>query len=325
MEMKQIKREGYGSQFNNLFTDTYSIRKVAKNEYGMEKMKKEIAFYKRIEELSISFPLPRIYSTEKNGYTMKYYKDHLPLYKVYNKYVPEKRNSILRRIYAHLDLLHSSKYSVSTQVIERDILHEVLIKIERRLESVYSVIQPYLYIDSVNSTKLLSYDSVMETLCIKILECIKLKGKYEYSILHGDCQFNNILYNEEQDDLLFIDPRGYFGLTELYGLAEYDTAKIQFALSGYDVFDNMEINHLNIEGSNLILPSISLEDTFLDCEPLIKYLVISIWLGNAHCFKENPSKAVFSYYYALYLGTLVFNDEKSLMKYTSLALSSLCV
>jgi len=312
--MKEMKRKGYGSQFNNIFFDATSIIKHAKNEYGIEKMKKEICFYKNIQEKNILFPLPQIYSMQENGYTMKYYKDHVPLYKIYGTYSADKRKAILNKIYSYLDLLHESKYSVSKEVIQQDIIYELITKIRTRLESVSPVIEKYSYIDSVNSIKILSLNEIMDRLLVKVLAIIDSKESFEYSIIHGDCQFNNILYNEEKDDILFIDPRGYFGLTELYGLSEYDTAKIHFALSGYDVFDNMDIDLLKIEGSNLIIPSISLEDSFLECEPLIKYLLVSIWLGNAHCFKETPAKAAFSYFYSLYLGTLVFNEEMSLIK-----------
>ena len=55
--MKEMKRKGYGSQFNNIFFDATSIIKHAKNEYGIEKMKKEICFYKNIQEKNILYSL----------------------------------------------------------------------------------------------------------------------------------------------------------------------------------------------------------------------------------------------------------------------------
>ena len=312
--MKEMKRDGYGSQFNTILYDEHCIKKTAKNEYGIEKMKKEIIFYSYLRNNSIVFPLPYICSVEDNGYTMKYYKEYVPLYKVYSSYSSKKRAYILNTIYNHLDTLHLTSYSVLKEVVERDVLYEVVTKIRTRLDSVYDVISPYMFIDSVNSIKLLSFDTIMSRLREKILDYVNSKDSHTYSIIHGDCQFNNVLYNEETNDIIFIDPRGYFGLTDIYGLSEYDTAKVSFALSGYDIFDTMEIHSLDIEENNLRLPSISLEDSFLDCPSIIKYLLVSIWLGNAHCFKKNPKKAAFSYFYAIYLGTRVFNEEMSLIK-----------
>jgi hypothetical protein len=33
-------------------------------------------------------------------------------------------------------------------------------------------------------------------------------------------------------------------------------------------------------------------------------MAILIWLGNAHCFINQPNKAVYSYFYGLYLAKL---------------------
>ena len=131
-------------------------------------------------------------------------------------------------------------------------------------------------------------------------------NSYNISIIHGDCQFNNILYNPTNDDFVFIDPRGYFGNLDLYGIPEYDFAKIKFALSGYDIFDNMEIDSLQIVDDNLILPAINIvnNDNLFKKDDIISILTISVWLGNAHCFKNNIPKAIFSFYYALYLASL---------------------
>lgn len=311
--MNELKRDGYGSQFNTLLYDDIHITKIAKNNYGIEKMKKEISFYMYIQENSIEFPLPYIYP-EENGYTMKYYKDHSPLFKVYSTFSVEKRKSILSKIYFHLGRLHAVKHSVTKDVVERDLLYEIDTKIRSRLETTYPSIHPYLCITSVNSVTLLPFDTIMERLKKSTLEYINSNDSYEYVVLHGDCQFNNILYDEKTDDIVFIDPRGYFGNTDIFGLLEYDIAKVQFALSGYDIFDSMNDITLDIEGTHLRLPSISLEASFLECPLLIRNLLVSIWLGNAHSFKEYPAKAAFSYFYALYLGTLVCSESMSLIK-----------
>jgi hypothetical protein len=94
---------------------------------------------------------------------------------------------------------------------------------------------------------------------------------------------------------------------ELYGIAEYDFAKIRFALSGYDIFDNMIVDTLIIDGSNLTLPNIFQIDNVFEKDDIVSVLTISIWLGNAHCFKHQPPKAMFSYFYAMYLATKYLN------------------
>ena len=156
-----------------------------------------------------------------------------------------------------------------------------------------------------------SFEDILKLIKSKIDYYISLKSDYIYVPIHGDCQFNNILYNTQNCDMIFIDPRGYFGSSIVFGIPEYDLAKVIFALTGYDVFDNMRIDALDIDGDNISMKNIFLEENPLHEESITKYLVLSIWLGNAHCFKNTPLKAIYSYYYAMYLGTLVYNDVMS--------------
>lgn len=59
----------------------------------------------------------------------------------------------------------------------------------------------------------------------------------KFEFLHGDCTFSNILLDETGKPV-FIDPRGYFGYTELYGDANYDWAKLYYSIVGnYDQFN----------------------------------------------------------------------------------------
>lgn len=59
----------------------------------------------------------------------------------------------------------------------------------------------------------------------------------DFVFLHGDSTFSNILLNENKEPVL-IDPRGYFGKTELYGDVAYDWAKLYYSLyTNYDQFN----------------------------------------------------------------------------------------
>ena len=88
-----------------------------------------------------------------------------------------------------------------------------------------------------NNIKIKTFDEILSIIEVNVLEYIKSKSNYTYSLIHGDCQFSNILIHKN-NDIKFIDPRGYFGNTMLFGIPEYDIAKVFFALSGYDHFDN---------------------------------------------------------------------------------------
>ena len=62
----------------------------------------------------------------------------------------------------------------------------------------------------------------------------------EFVLIHGDCTFSNTMVNDSLD-VTFLDPRGYFGNTEMYGDAYYDWAKLYYSVEGdYDRFNNKE-------------------------------------------------------------------------------------
>jgi thiamine kinase-like enzyme len=66
------------------------------------------------------------------------------------------------------------------------------------------------------------------------LEALRCDG---FTFIHGDCTFSNMMLRNDADPVL-IDPRGYFGFTELYGDPNYDWAKLYYSLVGnYDRFN----------------------------------------------------------------------------------------
>ena len=76
----------------------------------------------------------------------------------------------------------------------------------------------------------------------KLLDGLKCN---QYTFIHGDCTFSNVMLRQNGDPV-FIDPRGYFGHTELYGDPNYDWAKLYYSVAGnYDQF-NLKEFRLNI-------------------------------------------------------------------------------
>jgi hypothetical protein len=306
MEIVRIQRHGYGSQFNDLYIlyNCY-VHKQTKNEYGIQKMRREIMFLQYIQQQRIPFSIPTLHDYGKDYYIMEYCKDYLPLYQYFQTATQEEIQDILGQIRNQLDSMHQcTKQSSSLYEIVELLRKETKVKIYQRYEEIKSIIDSYsTRITQVNNLPIRSFDDIMQRIEKKVQDYVESMTTYELCLIHGDCQFNNILYHPITKKIVFIDPRGYFGDKELFGVAEYDEAKIRFALTGYDVFDNLDIKSLDIQDGNLILPNLFVIE-HVDLSDFIGALTISIWLGNAHCFKDNPAKAVFSFYYALYLGTL---------------------
>lgn len=68
-----------------------------------------------------------------------------------------------------------------------------------------------------------------------------------YTFFHGDCQFTNTLI-DKKGEIFFIDPRGYFGKTEIEGDVRYDWAKLYYALFGN--FDQFNIKNFDLTIEN---------------------------------------------------------------------------
>lgn len=117
----------------------------------------------------------------------------------------------------------------------------------------------------------------------------QLKCDY-FSFIHGDCTFSNLMLRENKTPVL-IDPRGYFGFTELYGDARYDWAKLYYSIVGnYDRFNlkkfTLEIGSDADEGVRLSITSNGWEDMEEDFFAMtktnpyeIKLLHAIIWLS----------------------------------------------
>lgn len=72
-----------------------------------------------------------------------------------------------------------------------------------------------------------------------------------FTFIHGDCTFSNMMLKDDSEPI-FIDPRGYFGFTELYGDPLYDWAKVYYSIVGnYDRFNlkdfRLKINENNVK------------------------------------------------------------------------------
>ncbi|MDR2355262.1 MAG: phosphotransferase [Clostridiales Family XIII bacterium] len=108
-----------------------------------------------------------------------------------------------------------------------------------------------------------------------------------FAFIHGDCTFSNMMLREDGRPV-FIDPRGYFGFTELYGDPNYDWAKLYYSLVGnYDRFNLKDFRlTMGEDGAELRIASNrweALEDDFFalsGADPrTIKLLHAVIWLS----------------------------------------------
>jgi hypothetical protein len=298
---------GYGSLYTTITISNNILTKSSNNNYGDFKTTHEINWYKFLSDNNINWNIPENILFTDRSISMKYYTNKLPLYRIYTHLNNDQQIYILSYIFESLISLHKYKtLNISKDDFKLNLYEECINKVKRRYSEIKDILDTYSYINTVNNITLLSFDNILSYISQFIENYINNQSNYFFNIIHGDCQFSNILVNPDGSDLIFIDPRGYFGTYNVFGLAEYDIAKVYFALSGYDIFDKMEITNLNINAINLTIDPFHFDIRFLETKNIISVLVVSIWLGNAHAFKNTPYKVAFSHFYARYLGTLLF-------------------
>ena len=300
---------GYGSFLTKIekISDNLLL-KYSISEYGKFRIENEIAFYKNILTNEIDFSMPKIYNIKNNLFYIEYLKDYITC-EEYLKNNKASKDNIINIINSHLINLQHKNINVSLNIFEEDLKLETYKKIHSRLNEINDIIKKYSFIEYVNKFKILDINSIInfiEKYVNNYIDSYKLANKkYTYYPVHGDLQLNNILINNKNFDIKYIDPRGFFGNTQFYGMKEYDYAKLYFGLGGYSYFDTKNVSNLDIIDNNIDIDIDDNKHKEYDYHNMniINIFIICIWLGNAHCFKTNENKLIESYFYALYVAS----------------------
>jgi hypothetical protein len=292
-----MNEQNYGFLFNDISINNDYLNKKSKNILGKNKINNEIDFYLYISKNNIKFPMPRLIKYEDGSLTIEYIYNSVTLT---NKINSMNIYDYIKKIKEYLTIIHSIKESVTFDIIKRDINIELNKKIiERFYEFDWNSNQSYNSIKYVNNRSIKNIFYYRDLIQNKIE--LYLKDRSYYNVIHGDTHLGNILV-DEQDSIYFIDPRGYFGESKLFGLYEYDLAKLLFGLSGYSQFDNMMIDELTIINDNIEIEFIKKYEYIFESEIFDKItilLCLSIWLANNSCF-SNVNKKITSLMIAYY-------------------------
>jgi hypothetical protein len=283
-------------------------------------MKYEKEWYQFIEKYrkneTIDF-IANIFHITDKSILMEYKKDYIPVYKYLsrNNIDDTIRNKVLSIIINKINQLHSiEKYKVSKEIFIEDLLMEINEKVYNRKKILKYFIEYFGNIKKVNGIEIDSFENVIKKCNNIIIQYYqqkfenKNKNGYEYSILFGDCQFSNILINPNHiEEIVFIDPRGYFGYSKIFGPVEYDYAKVLYGISGYDTFNNEYFNIEKIGDSEITfqIKAFDFSKEIMDenFKKIHQAFLVIIWLSLAEYTKNNIWKCIGSYYYGLYLGT----------------------
>jgi hypothetical protein len=256
------------------------------------------------------------------GFLMEYKKNYVPLYTYLctHKNIEDEniskanisKTNILENILDKINKLHKIKtIKEDKNTFLNNLKIEIYDKIINRKIIVNDLLSYFGNIEYVNGVKINSLENILLKCKSIITQYYTTLDNYEYNIIMGDCQFSNILINtENEDDIIFIDPRGYFGASKIFGPKDYDYAKILYAIYGYDDFNNNDKFIVDFEGDNKI--NIPIKGIDFDKKILSKYFnklhkayIVTIWLSLAEYNKNHIWKCLASYYYGLYLGSTI--------------------
>ena len=265
--------------FNSMEFDGDIIIKRGINEQGRNIAVNEVSWYQHVKKLGFE-NIPEIF-------------DYSPLKmkRVQGKNIFEydcltrtQKREILRKIVMALEELHNLEplQPVNLEDIEDNYVTKTFDRLAQVKKLVPFADKEFIKINGAY------YQNVF---CNKeeLIETIRQYYPNDFSLIHGDCTFSNIMFDTFNMKAILIDPRGYFGKTKFYGDVDYDWAKLYYSLVGeYDQFNRkkftLDIREKDIEFA--IKPNnwADMEEFFFECLPNVnrkklKILHAIIWLS----------------------------------------------
>ena len=293
-----MNENNYGFVFNKITIKNNIFKKTPKNEIGKFKIKNESDFYLYIKNNNIQFAMPKLIDYSNNELSLEYIENSTILT---NQITDKNVHFYIDLIKKNINIIHSIHKPITSNILKIDIEIEFKNKIlDRYNEFDWKTNDLYNSIKYVNNIKIHNIDYYCDIIYKKLYSY--LNHREEYNLIHGDIHLGNILLDSSKN-ILFIDPRGYFGETKLFGIKEYDYAKLLFGISGYSVFDNLIIDKLNIVESNLEIDFIKEFEYIFEINQFDKITILiclSIWLANNSCFTNINKKItsiMIAYYY----------------------------
>jgi len=258
--------------FNRITIESDAVIKEAIDKQGKKLARLEKKWYEFAMQNGID-AIPKIYQTTP-----------LKMERINGRNVYEYANEkteILKKIINALKNLHETKQApVDTFSIKAAYYGKTMDRLRKVRDLIPFAENRSIIVNRRECRNVFFYKRELE----KALDSLKCD---HFSFIHGDCTFSNIMLRDNGKPV-FIDPRGYFGNTELFGDPNYDWAKLYYSIAGnYDRFNlkdfRLEIGEntveLKIESNNWE----NLEKEFFEFsgadEKSIKLLHAVIWLS----------------------------------------------
>lgn len=267
-----------------------------------DRIKTEYAWFS-LARKSIPHNIPRIYNVAEDGsrysMTMEYVEsDNLfHQYREKNAHIPPEL--IFSRVATICDQLHGAKQSTDSHDMRQMYLEKPLASLD------------YFY----SERPLFKLELIINgTICRPVTELFKvIYAKLEsrlkntsYGFIHGDLTLSNMLA-DAKGRLYFLDPRGKFGRTEMFGDVRYDVAKLYFSsIANFDSLNyhnftltrypsNRSFDYVIEEAMPYANKKYLFQQAFKDDEEAVEFINCSIWLSLFPHLKEGEDQTLVAY------------------------------
>jgi hypothetical protein len=299
--------------FNSVEMHGDLVLKSALNLQGETLITREIKWYDELDDIGSAVRRPQHWKSHDGKSFVMSKVNGVPIWTLWPTLDDAGREMVLKRLFEQLDLLHAERKFVGHDIVCRDIRLEALDKLLARHEEIDAVIQSFGPVRWVNGQQLLMPFKprlVIAALYEKLIKFYEHEDRH--CLIHGDLQMSNSMINPDTLEVTFIDPRGYFGKSDTFGVADYDIAKLLYSLSGYDLFNYSKDFHLMNNGLNIgrgqwemnfTIPKpnlggcgLLLRERFSE----VHYLWLAVvWIGLAQYIKNDPVKSVAAHFHGL--------------------------
>lgn len=302
-----LKSENTCRYFNRIiFTEDGRVIKEAKTPEAIKLQKIENKFYDTYKDIPCL--------CKKDNYISK--SHHLVLKKV-NGMTAQKWYGktgdyvgLINKVKEALNVLNNTNITIedSPEDIKEAFYNELISKIDSRVMPCKRLIDYFIDTTEINTIDNMEITKSYGKLMIFLKKWYKdNEDKFKACLCHGDPNTDNTMVDKD-GNIVFIDPRGYFGNLKTIGLgmAEYDLAKFCYGLNGYSVFNSAPYIEISFSDDNeniyVSYPNdiTSITQIDLDVMPIddnTRIIIGIIWMKLTSYIINDPMKSVIAYLY----------------------------
>lgn len=314
--------------FNSVEMHGDLVLKSALNAQGETLIAREIRWYDELDDIGSAVRRPQHWKSHDSKSFVMSKVNGVPIWTLWPTLDDAGREMVLKRLFEQLDLLHAERKFVGQDIVCRDIKLEAFDKLIARYDEIDAVVQAFGPVTWVNGQHLkqpFKPKSVIAALYAKLIKFYEHEERHR--LIHGDLQMSNSMINPDTLEITLIDPRGYFGKSDTFGVADYDIAKLLYSLSGYDLFNYSKDFHLSHNGlkhydhgqweMNFTIPKPNLGGCGLLLRQRfseVHYLWLAvIWIGLAAYIRNDPVKSVAAHFHGLTMAERLLDGQSILL------------